>query len=401
VKDAWAVLYTNTKDSILYTDKPDYLARSDEQGQFRIRGLKEGSYKLAAIADKNKNYLYDNGELFGFDVSPVSIPNNDTITLELFTERSNKVFIKKAEHPNPEKVLVLFSAPPQKINSINAATPGGIPVDSYTYRTSLLKDSILFNFTAPGTEDAYKDSIYIKVVYNDTLRDSSLVTFLSKKQLEDQFSRKRLPLEIGPVLRSGSTLPYYAPSYNLYSSFNIKQADKRQLVLEENGKPADSSKIRIIQANPDSIYLSYKWKEESEYTLYLLKGFATDYYDRASDSLHFMFKTNSKSDYGSLKVNLSGLEQGNYLLQLLNPGGRVVYERMFPVSENGMQEIVFSDVLPDTYRMRVVSDINGDKAFTPGNYLLKKQAEDVFISDQTIKVISDWDNELKWEIKKP
>jgi hypothetical protein len=400
VKDAWAMLYTDTRDSIIYTNKPDYLARSDEKGQFRIRGLKEGSYKLIALVDKNKNYLYDNGELLGFEASPVTVPNNDTITLKLFTERSDKVFIKKTEHPNPEKVLVLFNAPLQKINSVSAATPEGVAIDSYIYKTSLLKDSILFNFTAPETEDAYEDSIYIKVLYNDTLRDSSLVTFLSKKQLEDQFSRKRLPLEIDPVLRSGSILPYSTSAYKLYSSFNIKQADRGQLVLEENGKPADSSKIKITQASPDSIYLSYKWKEESEYTLYLLKGFATDYYGRGSDSLRFTFKTNSKSDYGSLKVNLSGPDQGNYLLQLLNPGGRVAYERSFRVSDNGVQEIIFSDVLPDTYRLRVVSDTNGDKAFTPGVYLRKKQAEDVFISDQTIKVIGDWDNELKWEIKK-
>jgi hypothetical protein len=399
VKDAWAMLYSDTGDSIIYTSKPDYLAHSNANGQFTIKGLKEGKYKLIALSDKNKNYLYDNGELFGFETSPVTVPGSDSITLKLFTERSNKVFIKKTDHPNPEKVLLLFNTPPQQIRSVEAYTPKGDSIHSYIYRTSLLKDTLFFNFRSPETEEAYHDSIYIKVVYNDTLRDSSLITFQSKKQLEEQFNRKRLPLEVIPVVRSGSTLPYYAPFYKLSGSFNIKQTDKAHLILEENGKPADSLKIKITQPSPDSIYISYKWKEESEYTLRLLKGFATDDYSRGSDSLRFTFKTNSKSDYGSLKVNLSGLSAGNYLLQLLNSGGRIAYERSFETPD-GMQEILFSDVLPDTYRLRIVSDTNGDKAFTPGVYLLKKQAEDVFISDQTIKVINDWDNELKWEIKK-
>ncbi|MCD6065889.1 MAG: putative lipoprotein precursor [Bacteroidetes bacterium] len=397
VKDAWGMLYFDAADSSIYTSKPDYLARSNEKGEFTIRGLKQGSYKLIALVDKNKNYLYDNGEQMGFADTLITVPVNDTVALSLnmFTERSSRAFLKKTDHPSPEKVILTFNTPPDSINSIRIYTPQGSSVTSYSYKMSGLRDSVFLNFS--NTDE---DSIYIKVNYNAGQEDSALVTFLSKKQLNEQFDRKRLPLELMSPYKNSSSLPYYIPHYKVYSSFNIKQTDKALLLLKENGKAVDSSRIKISMGNPDSIYISYKWKEESEYDLYLLKGFASDMQERSNDSLHFAFKTSDKSDYGSLKVNLSGLRPGNYMLQLINSAYKVIYERRLLILSDEAQEIVFSDVLPDTYRLRVVSDTNKDNAFTPGNYLRKQHAEEVFISDQTIKIISDWDNELKWEIKK-
>ena len=49
----------NAPDSAFRTRPPLYMARSDKEGNFTIRSLPLGSYRLYALKDKNGNFFYD------------------------------------------------------------------------------------------------------------------------------------------------------------------------------------------------------------------------------------------------------------------------------------------------------------------------------------------------------
>src|SRR5690606_34498394 len=78
--------------------KPLYISYSKKDGSYTLNYLKEGTYYLLAINDKNKNLSYNNGEqvayINDFKLSPEL---KDNLTLELTTNDTigNKLLTKK------------------------------------------------------------------------------------------------------------------------------------------------------------------------------------------------------------------------------------------------------------------------------------------------------------------
>jgi hypothetical protein len=59
VKDAFVMMYDRIIDSIPYLERPVYVAKTGEEGQFSIRNMREGEYLMFGLVDNNANYLYD------------------------------------------------------------------------------------------------------------------------------------------------------------------------------------------------------------------------------------------------------------------------------------------------------------------------------------------------------
>jgi hypothetical protein len=55
------LLHKNLHDSAVYTLRPDYIARSDEEGMFYFDNLAEGKYHIFSLNDLNNNMMYDEG----------------------------------------------------------------------------------------------------------------------------------------------------------------------------------------------------------------------------------------------------------------------------------------------------------------------------------------------------
>jgi uncharacterized protein (DUF2141 family) len=63
---ASVLLYPEADTAGVRRGKPYYLARADKSGAFQLRNLKAGRYRLYALADKNQNTRYDEGEKIGY-----------------------------------------------------------------------------------------------------------------------------------------------------------------------------------------------------------------------------------------------------------------------------------------------------------------------------------------------
>ena len=59
-------VYSNTADSAITTLPFDRIAKTNQLGQFTVRGLKPGSYKIYALTDKNRDYHWDRTEDVAF-----------------------------------------------------------------------------------------------------------------------------------------------------------------------------------------------------------------------------------------------------------------------------------------------------------------------------------------------
>ncbi len=382
LKDITIGLYQDTNDSIIVKSKPDYIAKTKSDGTYIISNIKSGAYKAIAIADNNKNYLYDAGELIGFDDNNLVLHINKNIDFKLFKEEPKKIFIKKAEHPAPEKVLLVLNGKNSKLNSISIKNTKGESISDYLLKSNRNSDSLHIYF-----KNIPADSIYI---YMNENVDGTLITFQTKEQLEKQFERKRYPLELKSLSATNGNLPVYAPLV-LHSSFLIGNYDITKTILVENGKEIGSIIENEFVVKGDSIYITKKWKEDSEYKLHLLPGTIKDNYNRTNDTLLISFKTNSKSDYGTLILKHS-FTYPNLIVQLYNSSSNCAYEKI--ISDKSGNEIIFTNLLPDTYKIKFIVDTNDNKCFNGGDYFNKQQSEKVFMYDKEVKIIADWENEI-------
>lgn len=95
-------LYADLRDSAVYKQKPDYIAKLNKEGQFLFKNLSPGNYALFAIKDEGGQFIYNNPtQLFAFADSTVhpTISGDTNIRLFAYTE----------EKPLPE-----ISAPKQE-----------------------------------------------------------------------------------------------------------------------------------------------------------------------------------------------------------------------------------------------------------------------------------------------
>ncbi len=136
------------------------------------------------------------------------------------------------------------------------------------------------------------------------------------------------------------------------------------------------------------IIFDFKKEEGEKYTIELLPGAVKDFYDKANDSLKFNFATKQLSDYGNLKINLTNVKRFPFILELLDKN-----EVLYKTTSTKESSIYFETIEPKLYTIRIIYDDNSDNEWTTGNYLAKKQAEEIIYFPKLIDVRSNWDVE--------
>jgi len=95
------MLHRNGKDSALMTEKPRYITRLNNNGEFTFHNLPSATYYIYALKAESGSYRYFGGDqLFGFADKPVTIGlKNDSVTLYVYAEKKEDK--KKSDPPLP------------------------------------------------------------------------------------------------------------------------------------------------------------------------------------------------------------------------------------------------------------------------------------------------------------
>ena len=81
-------VYSNLSDTAITTLPLERVAKTNQLGQFTIRGLKPGTYRIFALDDRNHDWHWDRSENVAFStvtVSPEVVPVEVTDTLASYT----------------------------------------------------------------------------------------------------------------------------------------------------------------------------------------------------------------------------------------------------------------------------------------------------------------------------
>ncbi len=378
-EEVLVMLYkTPIEDSTPYFKLPNYISRTDKNGDFKLTNIGSGTYQLIALADANKNYLYDQPtEKIGFNSDLIELKKAiSDIRIHIFEESYENQFVKKKTENGP--ILLL------KFNQ---------PLDEFKYvGLDTLVEELLLDFHIETNKDTARfwwkeiDGFKTKLIlsdgksFNDTL----------KIKIDSLFSKAKLKLE---------------------TNLKKKQHHFQSIVLKFNRpiKQFDTSLIQIL--GPDSLAINFVLKKDSTdnrlvdlkfdfnadstYSISILPNSFIDIYDRTTDSIVSKIIFDNESDFGNLivKVKTTSIESPQ-IIQLTDPKGKVIKEQILLNNEAS-----FTYLKAGKYWLKLILDENSNKKWDAGKYLDGKQAEKTILYNEEFTIRTNWDQEIEWIIK--
>jgi hypothetical protein len=447
-------IHINPADSALTTTPFIRITRTDEDGYFTIHNMRGGSYRLFALDDISRDYLYQPGEalayadslitpyverrevadttwrdtlgidpqtkdtLFTRQIDSISLVTKtfylpDSLVLWYFTEEKQRHYFKGVYREEPHAFSLIFSAPQDSIPSILPLSP--------SQRDSMASDSAWVNwmdYTLVQSNTSHdtltfwltdslaigQDSIYLEMTYlvSDSLyqlvpqRDTILAVYrrprMSEKAWENLQRQKR---ERKLELKSNAS-----GKFEIYDTLHISSAYPLDSIKKEHihlvhrvdsiTKPV-SFELQIVDSLKQRIQLVATLQPSESYHLTLDSAACYDIYGKCNDSTAFPIRLKSLDEYSSLLVKLTHFD-ARARIQLLNDKDQVLQE--LPALETGTY---FDHLAPTTYYLRLYLDLNADQRWTSGDWIAHRQPEPIYYFPSKLKLRANWDFEENFD----
>lgn len=371
-KDVLFMLYAAEEDSLPLKELPNYIGRTDKEGLFNVGNIKAGSYKVFALKDGNKNYLFDRpDENIAFDTNRIDINSNvEFFNMYLF-EEDNAIQFVKDQKETGANVIFNFNRVFDTITFEGLDT--NLAEISFIKQIGENKESISIWFKE-------MDKVKTRLIVSDLNKFTDTISV----KIDSSFKKLGLSISSNANYFKPTELQFRSP----LKSFNkdlIKVFDRDSLEVELSFQ---------LSENNSSMELNYERNQDSTYSVLILPGAFTDYYNRTNDTLQKSFRFNSEKDFGTLKLNLNSSIQEPKLIQLLDVQGTILRE-----SEIKNSEVLFKNLVPGKYRLKCILDRNNNGQWDTGEYLNKLMPEKVILFEEEVSIRSNWDKELTWNIE--
>jgi hypothetical protein len=381
VAEALFMLYENTADSVVRTDRPFYFARTDDNGRFLIENVKAGTFKGFALLDNNLNYLFDQAqEAIGFPDSLLEVQagQEPEVGVRLFIAEQ-PIRLLDADDTQYGKVKLIFNRKPEQVQ---------FSYQDVGHRQLLFDinpDTTFVWYELPG---ATPWAVYLQkdTVLNDTVE-------IEAREREAFLETAKLRMTEGPK-RS------IKPSGPITLSFNhpLLFFDTAQMqLLQDTTETVVQPTVRIdTSGGKRQLQLDHKWKPALPYQLQLLPGAVRDMYGLENDTLQLEFKAGVAKAYGNLLLTVDSLSADSaYVIELLS-GEETVRE--FEVDNSTQFQTELKLMEPGSYTVRLIEDWNRDGRWTSGDYRRYRQPEPIFTRPLE-QLRANWDLETVVDLR--
>ncbi len=406
-KNILVMLYSDLSDSAAYKTLPDYFAKTNDVGAFRITNIRTGKYRAVALKDENANYKYTEGEQFGYLDTLIEAGKTQDETIYLYKEAPKKIFLKKYYQAHYGKFQLIFNEGSDSLH-ITKLNKEELKDVKELLEFSKTKDTLTY-----WLDHINKDSLILQVNNGHTILDTLRFKLIKKEAaLKSKSDRQVFKFTLfhsfhGSFfdLNKELDIAFTHPIEKINDSTNVLLNEdslaykKHPLIYSESSNQSNVVKVRTpkkIDAKGSTRNMLLK--ENTTYYLTILPATFTDFFGLNNDTIKLRFRTKEEKFYGSVKLNLSiESPSGSYIVQLLNEKEDIIRERIFSRSE----AIFFDFLYPANYKLKVIFDKNGNGKWDSGNYLKKQQPEKVIYNIEPINIRSNWDLEFEWNITEP
>jgi hypothetical protein len=400
----YVMLYTMYDDSVPIKETPLYLARTGANGTFDFYNIPGGQYKIFALKDVNSNYLFDQpNEKIAFLESllkPLAIDTikdtalaKNSVQLNLFEENAATQRMMKSYPAMYGKVNLVFRKPLETFDLNEIIKKGS------GFMTEINKTKDTLSLWMKNPDD---DSLFLEVRENNVILDTAEIALIKKgAKSKDKTGGSSIPtLRIKHSIANKSAYDYFK-AVTIDFSDPISKYDFSKVIITEN-KDTVMASFRFDYSGilSDTIrrklVIDYKWKEGTNYTLFIPPATFRDIFNLPNDTLKVDFKTSEQKNYGNIILNVKSENLNDHLIvQLVTESDAMIYEKFL----SGSGTVKFDFVSPGSYKFKLIVDSNNNGKWDTGNYLKNIQPEKVFYDPSSIQVKANWDMNLEWSIE--
>ncbi len=430
-------VYGDLSDTAITTLPMERIAKTNQLGQFTIRNLKPGNYRVYAVNDMNRDYHWVRAEDVAFYEDTLSptvekievtdtlrasdgsdsivsrqgiqyLPND--ILLSWFNEGYKSRYLMDYKREDRYRLSLIFSTPADTLPEITIAN--GLNQGREIGQWSILNanetlDTLEYWISDPQV--LMQDSLLVAAKYlrTDTLEQLSWGTDTLKMFFKDPEKKKKPkkgetedsvpPLNFLTFSLIGqSTQELYLPlRFRASQPIDTILPEGVHLELLEDTLWTPQPNARLF---PDSLRrilsytMPYDWEPGGKYRVTIDSAAVIGVYNEWNRPVKHEFTVRNTEDYANLFFSVSGTTEP-VVVELLN--GADVPLKIAPVID-GYAE--FQYVLPGTYYARAFIDSNGNGEYDTGNISLRQQPEEVYYYPKKLNVKKNWDIEQTWNL---
>lgn len=352
-------VYPASADSIGFKNYPTYITKTNKQGNYTLRGMAPGQYKIIALKDLNNDYFYQPTiEDIAFIANVIQLTADSTKniymvdTLRLFNELSDKVYINKINDALFGKVDFIFNR-----YLINPTAKLIFPPDKSDWPYLSWNE---YNDTLTvWNNNTFTDSLALVVKadnYNDTLKIR-----LKKRKIENRNTGKTAGISL--YLQENHQ-GFIEPNSSITISSFFPLVNYAQLpVIIKTNSDSTGYLLKLLPNGKASI-LNFKTIPANEYELWILPNTLTDILGNSNDTVKIRFKTINPQHTGSLRLINAVKFKQNLIVELFNTKGQSVTKLTLKPTE----EKIIENLQPETYKARIIIDENNNNRWDAGNF---------------------------------
>lgn len=376
------LLYSEFTDSAIAKSHPVYMTKTDKNGVFKFKYLKQGLYKIIALKDDDRSLTYNNAsEKMAFSTDTIlpayiidSVDTADSgLILHTFLPEVGEQRITDSKMTKSGKAIITTLYP-----LVNATITS--PENELITVLNKSCDTLEVWTTKPT------DSLTLMIKDPSGIDDTLKLRYFKKKgrQGKENFYKTN----------AKATVPYF-------DSIKITFTNPIDSVM-------DNGKIVCVQTKTDTFYTSLildqarlhalvalKLQPDSSYTMLIPKGKIVDIYGTPNDSITLKTKANTPNDYGAITIKLvPATDTVQYIIQLLTEKDEVIAEKIYTGNA-----LTFLNITAGKYKIRAILDVNANGQWDTGNYWQHLQPEKVYYFPKTLELRNNWEIEETFDIE--
>ena len=425
-------LHNNLEDSAFVKLPFVRTSRTNDKGQFTIRNITPGTYHIFALNDVNRDYKFDQpGEDIAF-LDSVIVPSfelttrqdttwkdsltidtirtvgytrffPDNIELRLFKEKFERPYMVKPERPDEKYFTLRFNT---KLDTVPVPVPINFtPEDSTWYFVQQTEGGTAVNYWLADSTVWKQDTLQVQVSYPKSdslniLRPQTDTVQLVLRRRPAEKKKKKKKDEPDPIVFLGMQVD--APSsMDLFDTISVTfnepvlDINKEMFFLDQKIDTVwNTVDFDFFPDSTNSLnyFIRRPWKYGEEYRIEVDSAAIHSLYGKWNDFFTGEFKIKKEDEYGYLYLNINGVDTTAFV-ELLSSGDAPV--RKAKVKDGG---VLFMDLKPDKYYARIVIDTNGNGVWDTGNYIEKRQPEEVYYSPKMYEIMQNWQVEETWNV---
>ena len=363
--------------------RPYYTVLTDKEGKFNLNFLRAGDYKLYAVADKNNNGRYDDGEKIAYLPIPVTIAGGTGAAVPLvLTQPDQRPPLLTARTPSPTQLRLSYN---EGLRSARLAplptSPNAAAVAEATQLVERGRTVVVYKTPTVG------DGRYLLTatdstgnIGSDTLQLKFPVPPAAARKVANPplYAVEGTPRTVFPEgqVKFQFAVPVRVASGKPFGTLVEDSVRRRPLRL-----PADGT------LSPDRTQLAVRFNAKAKNRLdIVLDSTAVTAITGQSLRLKPLRLGLSEQDVSTSLSGTLTTKEKSFELQLLDDKFQIIASLNSPKGT-----YMFTDMPPGTYRLRVLIDADGDGRWRGGDPKLLLAPEPVFLYAKTLKVSAGFD----------